>query len=697
MTDNMQKFKCWFILILAAAIFMQPATIWASDFKEAPYKAYSYNAQNESVPAPSGYLPEAAYTGEQLGTGNWSNPQDVFVDERKQIYVLDSGNNRIIVLNDKLEVKHIIDHVQKGEQQEQFNNPGGLFVGAEGKIYVADTDNRRVLVIDEAGRLLQEIGKPDSELLSESTDFKPAKLVVDQSGTIYVLSRGIYQGALTFDVKGRFIGFYGSSRIEPSLSMLQDYFWKKLLNRTQRSKMARYVPIEYANFDIDQKNFVFTVISNLQSMSNQIKKINPSGNNTMRASSFGDFETVWEGGKNLATSFVDIFVDDEGFISSLDQQKGRIFQYDMSGNLLFIEGGLGTQTGGFKTPSAIAGLNESLLIVDSAKNNLTVYKQTSYGHYVREAVKRYDDGQYAEAVELWREVLKRNGNLELAYTGIGKALYSSEQYKEAMKYYKWGYDMDGYSDAYKGYRKQALRHNALLVMLLIGLLLAAIGFTNYKRKQRAALGKSEREPGAAAYPFYIVLHPVKGFEELAWNKKASLPVSIILIAAWFLVTAAAQQWSGFIFNPSGAEQLNVLLIFTRTVGLFVLWVTANWALCTLLDGKGKAKEIWIYSSYALTPIIAATLISIIATNVLTKDEGMFIEYLMIVAYIWSLALLLIGMSTVHEYTLNKTLASSLFSVAGMSFILFLGVLVFGVIQQIYAFADTIYKELLFRL
>ncbi|MFD0712617.1 YIP1 family protein [Paenibacillus sp. GCM10027626] len=697
MIETIRKYPISFIIWCMIAILIQAGTVRASDFTEAPYRGYHYNVRNESVPSPSGFLPEASYTGEQLGAGKLNNPQDLFVDQQKQVYILDSGNNRIVVLNENLQVQHIIDQIWKDGQVERLNNPGGLFVGAGGKIYVADTDNRRVLIIDRKGQLLQEIGKPDSELIQANVDFKPSKVLVDRSGTVYVLSRGIYQGALTFDEKGQFIGFFGSERIEPSLSMLQDYFWKKLLNRTQRLKMARYVPVEYTNFDMDHKNFVYTVTSSTESVSNQIKRLNPSGLNTMPAGSFGDLETVWEGGKNLATVFVDIFVDDEGFISALDQQRGRIFQYDMDGNLLFIEGGLGSQTGTFKTPSAIAGMNGMLLIADAAKNNITVYKQTSYGHSVRGAVKKYVDGQYAEAVELWREVLGRNGNLELAYTGIGKALYNTEQYKEAMAYFELGYNMAGYSDAYKAFRKQMLRKNALPILLLVLALLAVATWTNRRRKQRIAGGSSAREPGKLAYPFYIMLHPAQGFEEMGWSKKGSLAVSAALVSAWFLAAVAEQQWSGFIFNPSGSGQLNVLLIFARTAGLFVLWVIANWSLCTLMDGKGRAKEIWIYSSYALLPLITVMVLTTIASNFLTVEEAMFLEYASFIAYAWSIVLLLIAMSTIHEYSLKKTLASSLLSVGGIAFILFLGVLLFGVLQQIYAFADTIYKELLFRL
>jgi len=698
MRTTIGKFRAWLIVWLAVANLAIPAASYADGPVEAPFRGYIYNERGESVPSPNGYLPDEAYTGEQLGAGKFNNPQDLFVDDRERIWVLDSGNNRVVVLDRELRVSKTIDVIRHNGQEERLKNPGGIYVTKDGRIYIADTDNRRVVVMSEDGELLQELTKPESELLQGNVEYKPGKVVVDSIGTVYVLCRGIYQGALTFDTRGKFIGFYGSGRVETTLSMLQDYFWKKLLNQTQRSKMARYVPIEYANFDIDGNNFVYTVTSGTDSATNQIRKINPSGMNTMPPGAYGDLETVWEAGKNMATSFVDIHVDNEGFINALDMQRGRLFQYDMDGNLLFIMGGIGQQVGTFKTPVAIDSMQGKLIVLDSAKNNLTFYKPTPYGKFARKAVKLYADGRYEEAVAEWHEVLKRNGNLELAYVGIGKALYGAEQYEESMKYFKLGYDMEGYSDAFKAYRKLSIRTALLPILLTLIILGSVIGYLNYKSKRRKR--NDDRKPieiGTFRYPFYIMLHPVQGYEEMGWTRKGSVVVSLIIVAAWFFASVAQEQWTAFVFNPSRADQLNVWLIMTRTGGLFVLWVTANWALCTLLDGKGKAKDIWIYSAYALMPFIMITVLVTIASHFIARDEGVFLEYAMMIAYGWTVVLLLIAMSVVHEYSLKKTIVSSVLSVVGIGLILFLFVLIFGVFQQLYAFAGTLYREILFRL
>ena len=55
----------------------------------------------------------------------------------------------------------------------------------------------------------------------------------------------------------------------------------------------------------------------------------------------------------MATQFVDVTVDDDGFISALDLSRGRVFQYDEEMTLLYSFGNTGKQLGTFSYPVAI--------------------------------------------------------------------------------------------------------------------------------------------------------------------------------------------------------------------------------------------------------------------------------------------------------------------------------------------------------
>ena len=133
-----------------------------------------------------------------------------------------------------------------------------------------------------------------------------------------------------------------------------------------------------------------------------------------------------------------------------------------------------------------------------------------------------------------------------------------------------------------------------------------------------------------------------------------------------------------------------------TAGLFVLFVVANWAVCTLLDGKGTFKDIISTAAYSLIPYLVTQIIKIPLTNVLVPSESVFIELITIIGLLWSIALLLVGMLTIHEFSFGKTVWSLILTLAGMVAMVFLAVLLFSLMRQVYSFVASVWKEIEFR-
>ncbi len=468
---------------------------------EAPYQGYVYNVWREAVPSPNGYLPERSITGEDLGVGSFKEPQDFFVDRQKNIYILDSGNNRIVVLDEHFKKKAIIDQFYGENGPETIVLPTGIFVTPEGLIYLADGKKGRVVKVNQEGRILQEYRRPESELIPAHIEYVPIKVLVDSSGTIYTIIKDLYYGAVMYNQAGEFLGYYGTNRVVTTLQLLQDFIWKKILTKTQRDKMARYVPVAFANFTIDEKDFVYTCTQGTTTNSS-LKKYNPMGVNILRGrngtlADYGDLETEYyaEHSKTYRTQFVDLVVDENGFINALDYTFGRVFQYNQDSELLTIFGGLGSQLGLFKTPVAIESINGKIMVLDAGKNNITLFAPTEFGQAVHTAVKLYDDGLYEESIEPWLEVLKRNSNYELAYIGIAQAMMRIGNYEEAMKYYKLGYDREGYSKAYREYRTEVLRENFSLVMFFMLLIIVLIQLFLKKDEILRKIGRQRKRYG----------------------------------------------------------------------------------------------------------------------------------------------------------------------------------------------------------
>ena len=103
---------------------------------------------------------------------------------------------------------------------------------------------------------------------------------------------------------------------------------------------------------------------------------------------------------------------------------------------------------------------------------------TSYGQQIYQAIELYDCGEYEQSADMWMEVLKQNGNYDLAYVGIGRARLQNHDYKEACYYFKMARDKENYSEAFRYYRSEVVEENigwifsiaavAMIVPLVIG-------------------------------------------------------------------------------------------------------------------------------------------------------------------------------------------------------------------------------------
>jgi len=134
--------------------------------------------------------------------------------------------------------------------------------------------------------------------------------------------------------------------------------------------------------------------------------------------------------------------------------------------------------------SAVETMGKNIYVSDAMKNTVTIFTETEFGGIVHEAVALYNAGYYAEALEPWREVLKRDGNYQMAYVGISSALYNEGNYKEAMKYAKLAQSRNLYDKAFEGYRSEWLNQNFTWIILVVVVLIAAAVFFHFRNKKK---------------------------------------------------------------------------------------------------------------------------------------------------------------------------------------------------------------------
>lgn len=491
---KMTKLKKMLSLCLTAAVLAFTASDVASA-STLPYDSYNYDYREYIHFTPAPYVPSGSVTGSSFTyngepLGNFANPQDMCQADDGNIYIADTGNNRIVVLDKKMKnVVNVITAFDNNGTEDTFNMPYGVAVSENGQVYVADSQNHRVVVLEKDATLVKIVENPKSESLDDNYVFTPLKVTVDYADRIYVIAQNMFEGIMVFENNGNFSSFFGTIKVEISL---WEKFWKRLATKEERAKQQLYIPTEFTGIDIDPSGFVYA--TNIDSTGVQgVRRLNPRGEDVIKK---GQNKNVggdlWISGTSDyagPSQFTDIVYRENGIYSCLDRKRGRIFTYDHEGNLLYIFGGLGTQEGTFFMPVAIEDIGGSLVVLDATGASIVCFEETEYGRLINDAVALRYDGDETQAVDLWQRVLELDENNELANTGIGKAYLTAGDYVNAMKYLKLGMSREYYSIAYRRYRNSKLTQNANYILTGVVILIVVYQIVKRvvkKKKEQAA-------------------------------------------------------------------------------------------------------------------------------------------------------------------------------------------------------------------
>ena len=482
------KLKNVFILIFCILILLSNINLLSLNAE--PYISYNYDRWGDAVPSQAGYIVKRTVSGNDIGADSFDEPSDIFFDGDK-FYVADTGNNRIVSIDSSLEnVSEVYDSFKMSDGSlTTLEKPEGVFV-SDDIIYIADTQNSRILIVNRDSEVISEITKPDDEIYDNNKTFLPKRVIADKAGNIYSVIENITTGCAMFSPEGKFKGFYGSNRVEPTFKVIRNHFMNIFMSDKKKERRTRTVPTGITGFDI-KGDFIFTCTESSDVSADRVKKLNPSGKNIFADKDvvFGDYKPKYDTSYyNIHDSTIcDIDISDSGNINCLDFSTGHIFQYDEECRLLFIVGTLAGQAGGFEKPSAVESAGENIYVLDSRKNNITVFTETSFGKTVHKAVELYNTGYYEEALDLWYEVLRRDGNYTYAYNGTSFALLRKGDYKNSMKYARMAGNSELYNKAFEEYRSVFLKENSgkIFIAVTAGIVVTVLRKIRKRRKRRS--------------------------------------------------------------------------------------------------------------------------------------------------------------------------------------------------------------------
>ena len=723
------KRKLSLCLILALTLVMVFGSLNVSAYTS--YDTYTYSIDGEPLMSPTAYETAISVNSDQMGLmqekfGNKKLSEyasDIVTDDKSNVYIADKGNNRIVVLNKYYHAIAVIEnYTDENGQHQTFKEPEGVFVtdpriDADGEsfIYICDTGNSRIVIFDRDYNYVRTIYKPESELL-EAEAFKPSAIAVDLYGRIFVVSYSCYEGIIVMSSDGDFTGFIGAQKVTYSAI---EMIWRRFQTREQRQNANANLSTSYNNITVDDEGFVYVTsdkideqkqLANIKSKGSDyspVKKLNSAGNEIMNRNGFFD-----PGGEVMVSELsdreygvskiVDVAIGLEKSWTILDNSRSRFFTYDNDGNLLFAFGDKGDQMGNGEnvvgvTYHEVDGTNY-LVSLDLAGGGtkLTVYAPTPYCDTILSALRNQNEHNYSRSIDYWQEVLTLNNNFDMAYIGIGKALFSQHKYEEAMEILSKAYETDQYSKAFTEIRKEFIGKYLLLVVIAIVavavLFLKFLGWAKKKNKATSIKVGKRTYVEELLFVFHLWFHPFDGFWDLKHEKRGSVRAGTTILGITVVAFFYQAIGKGYTFNPRG----DYSTIFMQVIALIVpvlLWCVSNWCLTTLFDGEGSFKDIYIATTYSLSPLPLLVILSTALTNVFTESEGQMLTMLITIGWIWAAILLFFGTLVTHDYTINKNVLTVLGTILAMAVIMFVAILFSSLLIKMVTFVVSVITEI----
>ncbi len=342
----MKRMLCRLSAVILALCLLAGCVV-AVSAATVPTETYAYwnnvSSTSKSVYSKNLYDVKTVLDAKAMGVESFSEIVSICTDDNDNLYILD-GNSRIIVLDANY---NLIREIGLIGGTESYSGSKGIYV-YNNSLYVCHTEGARVLQSDLEGNLLDTITLPDSPLIPDDFTFEPIRIVQDSEGYIYVLSEGSYYGALLYDndADKSFLGFYGANTVQATVSSVLTNIKNRLFpNNEKLANSAKKLPYSFVDLDIDDEGFIYTCtgFTTTANRKGQIKKLSPGkGTNILDSAdvNFVDPRISWIYGKDFSKQDIsNIEIDSNGFIYGLETKYGKIFMYDDDCRTLTVFGG----------------------------------------------------------------------------------------------------------------------------------------------------------------------------------------------------------------------------------------------------------------------------------------------------------------------------------------------------------------------
>lgn len=711
----MKNFKKYICLILSV-ITLLSSFLALSVSAATPYKNYfmsTVDNYSKNLPTPEAYeihsvIENFAAKGEDEIT--LKSPEDVFIGPDGRVYIADTGNNRILVLEwdeKKENLSYCFQITGYEEDGSKLNAPTCVFVDTDGTILVCDYGNKRLVEFTQYGNFRFAYPTPESDILASDFNYQPQRVVKDGKGYIYVCSVGDSNGILQLSADGEFKSYYGTNKVALTI---WESIARLLWSREDRKGSVVTLPYTFNNIYL-YDGYVYATTTGYTKA--QMRKINPAGSDVLYTDKDFSDQGLLTYAQDLQ-NFIDVTVDKDLNAYILDSTYGRIYEYDEWGRNLFVFGSVGTGRGQISIPKSLeCDDNGNIYVLNGGNNTLNIYCQTDFAQLVHAANKNYSNGIYQavdnpddttgedNAFAQWTKVKDEDNFYVLALQSIGQILWRKEAYNESYDYFEKAEDYTWASKAYKEIRANFLsKYFSVILTGFIVVLVALVILKSVLNKYRKTHPKVEKDNAWTKISdffkrmFRITLHPADGFEDIRYEGKGTYVEAFVIMAIYVVTNLLSTLLTSFIFRKG------VSLDFVNW-GKELLWAILPWivisvvcyGVTTILYGEARLRDLIIGGAYCHVPFILLQLPLAIISQGLTLDEQSLYNLVIYVSYAWVVILVYLCIKCVNGFNPLKGVVVFVLTACGVACVVGLYLVVSGLTKQLYEFIVQFAKEL----
>lgn len=196
--------------------------------------------------------------------------------------------------------------------------------------------------------------------------------------------------------------------------------------------------------------------------------------------------------------------------------------------------------------------------------------------------------------------------------------------------------------------------------------------------------------------FGVLTNPIDSFYEMRHRDKGSVPLAVICVFVLSILFTSNRVFAGFIVNEINPQEIDGIAEMSSFFIILGLFCVGNWSITCLMEGEGRVRDIVTVAGYSMLPITLFLLPATIISNFISMEEAALYYLILGAGIAWTAVLLLVGVMTIHNYTLLKTLITLVLTFVAVLILLFIVLLFLDLLNQMYGFLYSIYTEIVFR-